>query len=138
MMKRFLLVLLLSTLPCWCNPSASTVSAHTDGDTVRLVIVDVVVENRSDEPTPPALLLVTCTPQVRKDPKNKGTVKDAQTFREMVPELKPKERKTISVRTQYTSKNSFRGQRSTFRALNIDPTREVTVKFQAEVAQPSR
>ena len=137
-MKRILLVLLLFTIPALANPSTAGVTAFTKGDTVRLVMFEVMVHNRGKEVSPPSSLLVTCTPRVSKDQAKPGTIKGENILKTPIPAMEPGERKKVTVESPYTSRNSFRGQRSTFRAFNVDPTREVTVQFKASIKAAQR
>ncbi len=128
-----LLILFTLSLPALANPPAvNKTEAEAQGDTRRPVVVKVTVQNRGKEASSPAVVAVEFTPKTRGG--GGDTLKDHMTVRQMVGPLQPNEMKVLEFQTPYESRNSFRGQRGTFRAVNIDPTGEVTVGFKASAA----
>lgn len=134
----FLLFLLLWAVPAWANPpSIVSVTATAKGDVQRPVVINVKVTNRGKEPSEPAGIVVTCTPAGRGG--GGKTLKDPLDLKQVVGPLKPGETQEITLNTPYESRNSFTNQRGTFRAYNIDPTREIVVSFKGVVtAAPQR
>ena len=112
-------------------------TATAQGDVRRPVVVEVTVENRGKEASDPAVATVHFTPKTRGG--GGDTLKDPLDLRQPVPPLKPGEKTTLSFNSPYESRNAFRNQRGTFRAVNIDPTGEIVIEFKGAVGpMPTR
>ena len=137
-MRRFILPLFLCAAAALAAPNvvASSVAAEASGDVVRQVNVVVLVENKGNEASPPGVVTLVLTPKVSPSQKSKtgDSMTDPFTLSQPIGPLQPNEKKPVDFKTPYQTRNSFKGQRGTFRANNIDPTGgDTVVTFSASV-----